>query len=180
MTNAQGTTARRARLKRLQTKVELPGSERKAIAGAKAPRVAKDHQLIQVTVRIRGRKPSAKDARALMHMGTKLPAKRKYLTREEFTRRYGGDAADLAKVDAFAHEHGLTVVRSSAAHRSVTLSGAVEAFSRAFGVKLRMFRSGRMCYRGRTGSIFIPKKLAPDPFSFRRSLHRIHFHSEEA
>ena len=137
-------------------RVVLPGSERKAVAGAKPRSAADPDNVIEVTVRLRSKKSSAK---ALMSLGAQLPAKRKYVSREDFGEEHGADPDDVAKLDEFAHQHGLSVVRSSLTQSTVRLTGTVGAFSKAFGVKLQNFRGQGEGYRGRTGPIYIPKEL---------------------
>ena len=56
--------------------------------------------------------------------------------------------------------HGLTVVREDPAARSVVLSGTIEQFQNAFGVKLEHYEhhsAGQ--FRGRTGTISVPDDL---------------------
>src|SRR5437667_4838584 len=137
-------------------RVVLPGSERKPVPGAKPRAAADPERLIEVTVRLRSREPRAQQ---LMEMGAQLPANRKYLSREDFSRVHGADPADVAKIDAFAHQHHLTVLRTSLPQRVVKLTGKVEDFNAAFGVKLRTFQARGKNYRGRTGPIYVPKEL---------------------
>jgi kumamolisin len=65
-------------------------------------------------------------------------------------------------VQAFARRNRLKVLDSSAARRTVVLSGTVEQMSRAFGVELRHYElpDTKESYRGREGSIHVPKELA--------------------
>lgn len=106
-------------------------------------------------VRSRGKKlPSAEKIGALM------PLKRTYLSREEFAKAHGAAPADLAKVKAFAAKNKLEVVSSSAAERSVKLSGTIRALSAAFDVKLMEYSHPDGNYRGRIGSIHLPDGLA--------------------
>jgi len=97
-------------------------------------------------------------------LGLQAPRQRQYLSRQQFLARFGADAADVVKVEAFAHAQGLTVVRLDLAARSLRLEGTVAQFSSAFGVKLRRARLGRGTfrhgtYRTRSGEIRIPKPL---------------------
>jgi kumamolisin len=59
------------------------------------------------------------------------------LSREAFAAEFGADAADLAKVEAFARSHGLEVIEADAARRTVRLAGRAADMSAAFGVALR-------------------------------------------
>jgi kumamolisin len=80
---------------------------------------------------------------------------------DEFRAKHGADPADVAKVEAFAHEHGLDVPRVSLAQRAIDLSGTVEAMSAAFGTRLKRYLYKGQAYRIRSGEIKIPGALAP-------------------
>ena len=136
----------------------LPGSERKPLLGAKPKGATDPNEQIEVTVRIRSKKAELKTA-DLMAQGGQMPANRKYLSREAFADAHGADPADVAKIGAFAHDHGLTLTGSNLSQRTVKLSGTVANFNVAFGVKLRTFKSRGVTYRGRTGAISIPNEL---------------------
>jgi kumamolisin len=132
-------------------RVALPASHKSAPVGAKlAGKISPDERL-EVTVRLR-RKP-----------GAGIPKiEGKLLTREEFRAAYGADPADIEKVEEFANEHGLDVVQSSIAQRAVRLSGTVEAMQAAFGIRFKAYRmtKTRQAFRGRTGTVSVPKNLA--------------------
>jgi kumamolisin len=66
----------------------------------------------------------------------------------------------MAKVEAFAKEHGLKVVEASAARRTLVLSGTAAQLSTAFGVKLARYEHPEGTYRGRSGPIYVPSKLS--------------------
>jgi kumamolisin len=83
---------------------------------------------IEVSVIVHPRRP-------LEDLDARLGQGQPYLTREEFAASYGADPADLAKVEAFAHKHGLNVVESSEARRTVRLAGRAADVARAFGVQ---------------------------------------------
>ena len=141
-----------------KSRIKLPGSVRKAMTGAKAGKAVDAAELIEVTVRVRGRAEASADE--LMRLGARKPAERQSMSREQFAARYGADPADMAKVEGFAHEHGLAVSTSNAAQRTLRLRGSVASMSQAFGVELRHYaKSGQEPYRGRTGSIYVPKEL---------------------
>ncbi len=141
-----------------QGRVELKGSTKKALAGAKDVGPADANELIEVSVLLR-RGSKKGTFPAVEKMGAQLPRKRTYLSREDFARLHGAKATDLKKIEAFAAAHGLRVVSEEAARRTVKLSGTVKAFSEAFGVELRRFEHETGTYRGREGSLTIPKDL---------------------
>jgi kumamolisin len=141
-----------------QKLVSLAGSERKLPPGAREVGVPDPNERILVSVLLRPRTPldgltSGKE------MGATPPRERQYLTREEFAARYGADPADVAKVEAFAHQHNLTVMEASLARRTIVLSGTIAALSDAFGVKLANYESSEGTFRGRTGPVMIPSEL---------------------
>jgi kumamolisin len=85
---------------------------------------------------------------------------RRYLSRASYVKKYGTSAADFAKLRAFAKKYGLAVVEESPARHSSVLSGTAAAFSSAFAVTLRYYTHPNGSYRGRVGSIRLPKSLA--------------------
>src|SRR5712692_8564077 len=136
--------------------VRIAGSERKPVPGARAIGPAPAQQRMEVQVRVRPRKGLA----PLAVMDTQLPKQRRYLTRNEFEAVHGADPKDLRKVGAFAKQHGLVVVESSASRRTVVLAGTVGTFSKAFKVKLEHYQHSRGTYRGRKGPVHVPSGLA--------------------
>ncbi|HWY86867.1 MAG TPA: S53 family peptidase, partial [Gemmataceae bacterium] len=64
-----------------------------------------------------------------------------------------------AKVVAFAQAHGLVVVETSAARRSVFLSGTAADFGSAFGTAIEQHEVDGGTYRGRTGPLTVPADL---------------------
>jgi kumamolisin len=108
---------------------------------------------VTVTVRRRNELPS------IEAQSKQKPGERTYMTREEHAEKHGADPADIAKVEAFARENGLRVTDTNASQRTVTLSGSAAAYNNAFGVDLKMYKSGEVAYRGREGDILIPENL---------------------
>jgi kumamolisin len=144
--------------------VVLAGSARARPRGCKLLNAAPPQERLQVTVRVRAPHTAPSLSEHVAALGLQGSRRRQYLSREEFLGRYGADVADVAKVEAFAHQHGLTVVRVDMAARSLRLEGTVAQFSIAFGVKLRRARFARGTfrhgtYRTRSGEIRIPRHL---------------------
>jgi len=136
-----------------EKRVRLPGSRKAAPKGQAVGEAPSGEFRVTVMVRRRKELPD------LAELSRHKPRERTYLTREEHAERHGGDPADIAKVEAFAREHGLRVAHSDAAARTVTLSGTAEQYSEAFGVKLEMYQAGNVKFRGREGEISIPENL---------------------
>jgi kumamolisin len=141
--------------------VQVTGSEPPPHPNAKAVGPADPSHVVEITVRVRPRASSDFHNRteAMLNNGHALRNGGR-MGREEFAAAHGADPADLAKVEAFARAHGLTVVGSHAARRSVILAGTVAKLQEAFGVELKTFEHPGGSYRGRTGPVMIPESLA--------------------
>ncbi|HEY0758025.1 MAG TPA: S53 family peptidase [Acidisarcina sp.] len=139
--------------------VELKGSHRNVAAGAKPVGGVDDNEVAQVTLRLK-RKASPDFDKLLAELTLRPVSERKYLTQQQLAEAHGAAAESVAIVDAFAHAHSLTVLETSLAKRTVKLQGTLRDLQTAFGVKLKNFKSPVLSYRGRVGSIFIPKELA--------------------
>jgi kumamolisin len=135
--------------------ISIAGSERQPVRGARRIGPARADERLEVTVRLRRRNPLPASALD----GLALPAQRTYLTHAQLDARHGADPADIAKVEVFAREAGLTVVEASVARRSVILSGTVASFSKAFNVILEQWEHDGGTYRGRTGTVQVPSAL---------------------
>ena len=135
----------------------LTGSERAPLEGARLIGPANPNEQVDVTIRLRSR--AGKKPIVTADAFTKPIEKRTILSRKDFEQRHGADPADIAKVEAFAHDHKLTVKEKSAGRRTVILSGPVSAMNQAFGVELKQYEHPNGRYRGRTGAIHIPTDL---------------------
>src|SRR5205823_9152057 len=127
----------------------LPGSESHPPPGARIIGPVEASQPIEVSVLVRPRQP-------LEGLEARLGEPQRYLSREEFAAAYGVDPTDLARIADFARVHGLEVVESSAARRTVRLSGSAADVSAAFGVELMRYRlPDGSTFRGYSGAISI-------------------------
>ena len=137
-----------------QKQVRLEGSTKQRMPHAEiVGEVPEVEFRVTVTVRRRNELPS------LEEQSKRKPNERTYMTHEDHAKNHGADPADIAKVEAFARENGLRVTSSNASERTVVLSGTAAAYSKAFGVELKMYKSGDVAYRGREGDILIPENL---------------------
>ena len=150
--------------------VPLKGSERVAVTGAKAIGAANPDESLQVTVLLRSRaqaedattrtnKATAGERAAVESLLKQSATERQHLSREQFLKQRGGLDEDVLKVEEFAHEYGLSIADANLAKGSVTLSGTVANFSRAFNVELLNYEHPGGTYRGRTGPVHIPSEL---------------------
>ncbi|MFI5184713.1 MAG: protease pro-enzyme activation domain-containing protein, partial [Vicinamibacteria bacterium] len=145
---------------RASARVVLPGSEKAALAGTKGAGKLNPNARFEVTVRVRAPESRRRNA-DLEAAASTAPSRRTPLSREEFAARFGAAREDLQRIEEFAHEQGLDVVSSSAAQRTVRLSGTAKNMQEAFGVKLKSVTHGKARFRHRSGAIHIPQELAP-------------------
>ncbi|MGA2886647.1 MAG: S53 family peptidase [Terracidiphilus sp.] len=132
-------------------KVDLKGSERVPLEGARAIGPTDPHQLIEISVILKHRKPLA--------MPT---ASGKFLSHSEFAAQYGADPAHVDMVRKFAHDNKLEMLErgDEVLRRTVTLAGTASKMEKAFGISLVDYEHPDGSYRGRTGTIQIPEELS--------------------
>ncbi|HLZ66798.1 MAG TPA: S53 family peptidase [Aliidongia sp.] len=68
---------------------------------------------------------------------------------------------DIARVRAFAGDHGLAVVAVEPARRLVKLEGSIAALEAAFGTRLDLYQQGERQFRARSGMLRLPADLLP-------------------
>jgi len=136
----------------------IKGSERLPLRAATSTGAVPADERFEVTVRVRRRTDLQSLASRGFH-GDVPPGERRYLSREEYAASHGADPADIAQVETFARSHGLTVVESSVARRSVFLSGNAADIGMAFGTSIEHFEHDDGTYRGRTGPLSVPSNL---------------------
>lgn len=143
-----------------QARTAVEGSNRSPVPNAEMIGAAHPDERLEVTVRVRSRAPAQLDQHVRSITSTETPPAAP-MSREEFADRFGADPADIRRVVEFARGAGLTVVESSAARRSVVLSGTVAQLTAAFDVQLDLYYShpDGGSFRGRQGPIRIPGDL---------------------
>jgi kumamolisin len=137
--------------------VPIAGSERVPLTGAREVGPANPDEIVEVTIRLRprsGSKPLVDPSEY-----TKPVPSRTALSRKEFEQLHGADPQSIARIESFARANGLTVKETSAARRTVILSGTVKAMNEAFGVQLKEYEHPGGRYRGRTGQVQLAADL---------------------
>jgi kumamolisin len=137
--------------------VPLAGSDRAQLAGAREIGPANPNETVDVTIRLRSR--AGKNPIVNIDEFKKPVGERTILSRKDFEQLHGSDPDSIARVESFAREHKLTVKETSAARRTVILSGTVAAMNEAFGVELKEYEHPSGRYRGRTGTVQLPAEL---------------------
>ncbi|SAL71643.1 peptidase S53 propeptide [Caballeronia peredens] len=139
-------------------KQPVSGSDKIHPEGAKCIGQCDPGEQIEVIVMLR-----RKDEAGFRQMMAKIEAGEapaQSVSREEFDQRFGASEADVEKVKAFAKQYGLSVVRANPDMRSVVLKGTIEAFQKAFDVKLERFQHHNIGeYRGPTGPVNVPADM---------------------
>ncbi len=132
-----------------QKKVALAGSERQMVRNARLTGPIQPDTPITVSVLLR--------RRSAAH-----PSITEVLSRDEFAQRHGAHPDDIAAVEEFAHNYGLTVVNVSPSMRRVVLSGTARNMERAFDAALHCYQVDHTgpTFRGRVGSVQVPEGLA--------------------
>jgi hypothetical protein len=157
------------------TYVNLKGSERHPSPGAKLIGPADPKEQFRVTIVLR-RRPDGQPMPTPDYYARVPPAKRRRLSEAEFAAKYGASPEDIQAVTNYATAMGLTIVETSAARRSVIVSGTVAQMEKAFKVTLNQYEApvslsgskppmkgteppAMEVYRGRDGFIQVPKEL---------------------
>ncbi|MGP0069946.1 MAG: protease pro-enzyme activation domain-containing protein [Isosphaeraceae bacterium] len=143
----------------LAKKVSLSGSHRNPVPGSHAIGPIHPEERIEVTVRLRPRATIAGDAKLQTQLA-QAPRHRVYLTHDQMAANHGTTPEDIAKVVAFATAHNLAVVSTSAARRSVWLTGTAADLEAAFGITLQEYDHPEGgTFRSHTEPIHIPSNL---------------------
>jgi Pro-kumamolisin, activation domain len=151
----------------------LPGSERPRPASHKHIGSAPADELVSATLVVR-RRSGSPPLPDLEHWQKTPPGRRKFLSTTEYAAFYGADQQDLDAVAAFAHAHGLSVLRAHAGRRTVEVQGTVAQMNAAFGVVLNHYEDrsspgstlaalghpGIPTHRGFDGPIQLPPELS--------------------
>ena len=124
----------------------IEGSHRTVLPGARAVGRVNPHALIQVSVKLRRKKP--------LPPLDRRPAK--IMTRESLVAAYGASKQAIDKVAKALGKFGLKLEHASEATRTLTFSGPATKMEEAFLVKLFNYVHPAGGYRGRVGSVHVP------------------------
>jgi kumamolisin len=114
----------------------------------------------RVTVSVYLRRNTAMPAVDVEALGALPPAKRKYLTADQFRQVYGVSDDDVAAFRAFAAQHQLDVIEVNPTTRRVQVSGTLDDLTAAFGAEdLAIYEHDNRRFRARSGVLSIPDHL---------------------
>lgn len=126
----------------------------KALLGNPSP----GHDKATVTLIVKRRGDTA-PIKSLEQFQDEKLSQRRVLTHAEFRDTHGAAQKDVDTVIEFAKEHGLRVIESDLARRSVVVRGNVEQLNKAFGVELHEAAAHKSC-RTYSGAVHLPKAVA--------------------
>ena len=129
--------------------VILQGSSRQVRPGAKLSGAAGPDEWIEITLKIRRKKP--------LPEVTGRP--QQILTRAELAADYGASPADVEKVRTVLTGLGLTILSEDPDRCSVKAGGVVSVMEQVFGVKLFHYTHESETFRGRRGVLQLPAEL---------------------
>lgn len=129
--------------------MRLTGSERQLPANTRQIGPVDPEEQIEISVYLRDPAESEK------------PQPGKRLSRAEYSNIHQAAPDDLAKVEAFAHQHHLTVVEKNPVMRKVVLAGPASAMMSAFATELHRYEYPAGTFRGRIGHLHVPEELEP-------------------
>jgi kumamolisin len=129
----------------------LTGSERQLPPNARQIGPVDPNENIEVSIYLRD--PAASTDQ------TQQPGQR--LSRAAYRSAHQAAPDDLAKVEAFAQQHQLTVVETDPVTRKVVLAGPAAAMTKAFATELHRYEQRGRTFRGRTGHLHVPHELEP-------------------
>jgi kumamolisin len=138
--------------------MDLPGSERTPLSGARSVGQPRAEGRLEVTLLLRRRTDGAAFS-DLLRTTSELSRSTPPLSREEFAQRHGAHPDDVTRVREWAGAQGLEVRSESVGARLVRIRGTVETFERVFGIALERWAYSGGTYRGRVGSVHLPDEL---------------------
>ncbi len=94
------------------------------------------------------------------HMSEVRAGNAEILERSAFSARFGASEADLAAVERFCNEAGLSMVERSTARRSVIVSGTSSQFEKAFATELYHYAHDLGTFRGTVEEITVPSAIS--------------------
>lgn len=117
--------------------------------GARVLGAADPSEWIEVTIKVRRKKP-------LPEVAARLATP---LTRQQLQAEYGADPADIEKVKTVLTGLGLKIIQEDLAACTVRVGGMSEDLENVFQLKLFHYACSSGNYRGRKGDVHIPAQL---------------------
>ena len=84
----------------------------------------------------------------------------KWLTPQEYAKRFGLSDGDLAKIETWLGSQGFTIERVANGHNSITFSGTISQVNSAFHTEIDYYSIGGSRHFANSGELSIPKALS--------------------
>jgi len=141
----------------------LPGNTHPAIAQAKAETIASPVPMEQMVLVLRPDASQEAELESLIaqQQDPKSSLYRKYLTPDDFGKRFGVSNNDLAKITAWLKAQGFRIEETPAGHRSVVFSGSSDQVASAFNTQIRRYTVGTERHIANASDPQIPPAMAP-------------------
>lgn len=136
---------------------KLNGSERLLPPRAVKLRPVEPQERLEVSVYLRD--PSPNELVGNIHILARSPGQ--IVSREEYFAAHAADPEDLARIEAFAGVHNLSISTINRISRKVVLSGTASQLTNAFGTELHHYEHEGDTFRGRAGYLHVPTELEP-------------------
>jgi kumamolisin len=137
----------------------LKGSEHSLPKGDKVLKPSSENGLATVTLILR-RRPDGAKLKSLKDFCATPGAHDQFRAREDFAAAHGADPDEIKTVVEFAESHGLAVLESHIARRSVIVRGRVGDVNKAFAVRLTDYSFAGGKYRSHPGAAHLPASIA--------------------
>ncbi|MGH9604600.1 MAG: S53 family peptidase [Terracidiphilus sp.] len=133
-------------------KIPLKSTEQISLPGARAIGPSDPHQIVELSVVLKNRKP-------LPPAGEEIQT----MNHNDFARNYGADPAHVDKIRQFAREYNLQVLErgDEVLRRTVTLAATAAAMEKAFSIELTEFEYEDGSYRSYNGPLQLSEDYAP-------------------
>ena len=140
--------------------IAVPDSELTHVTGARLAGQVNPKEVAEVILFVRAAQSSQDIEGGAHNLGRLRVRDRQYLTREHLTEVYGADPSDLATIESFANDSGLTVQAASTSQRTIRITGTLASLAKAFNIQFAVFQSSQGPYRGYLGQVQVPTPLA--------------------
>ena len=137
----------------------LKGSEHSLPKGDKVLKPTSEKEQATVTLVLR-RRPGGPKLKEIKDFSSGLSGNGHANGREQFADAHGADLNEMNLVADFAKSHGMKVLESNKARRSVVVSGSVGTMNKAFAVKMTDYSFARGKYRSYAGTVNVPAPIA--------------------
>ena len=144
--------------------VALKGSERQlSEPGLDAGRMPGNAKLTGVSIVFNRSAEQQADLKKLLaaQQDPASPQYHHWLTPDEFGSRFGMSQADLAKVQTWLEQQGLTVERVARSRNMIRFSGTVAQVEMALRTEIHYYRSGAETHFAPSTGLSVPSAIAP-------------------